>query len=114
MDDAIKQTLIKTFGQMAVEVSAELEPTYGAAIARMAVKEAIALEQLINAKMYASARDLIRSKMTQQELADEASSQAGQWFSAAVENEKAWTFTSGVVGAGLKVLLAIALGSVGL
>ena len=114
MDEALKKQLTDIFGKLAVEAGEQLAPAYGAGVARMALKEVLALDAFINAKKFAEAQALIRSKMTEQELADEKSKLAELTFEAAESNAQGWDFARAVLTAGLKVLLALALGLVGL
>ena len=114
MNPELKEKLIEVFGQLAVSASEQLDPAYGEAIARMGVQEALALWTLIQGKKFTEAQAAIRAKMTQQELADEKSKLANLTFESAVTNDKNWTLAGALLQAGLKVLLAAALGMVGL
>ena len=114
MDSALQVQLVKIFGNLAVEAAGQLEGPYGAAIARMGITEILALDAYINAKKYQEAKDLIRAKMTQQELADEASKLAELTFESAQTNVQGWNIAGALVMAGLRVLMFVALGLVGL
>lgn len=114
MDEAIKAKLTEMFGNFAVSAAESLYPAYGAVVARFTFKEALALEAYLNAKKYAEAQSLLRSRMTTQELADEKTKLAELTFEAALENSQQWSLATEALKAGLKVLLAAALVMVGL
>jgi hypothetical protein len=107
-------TLTSIFGKPMVDAGTMLEAAYGPAVARMATKEIINLWNLANAKQFAAAKASIRSKMSQQELADEASHLAELTFDSAVENAKGWNLLNELLVGALKVLIALALGAAGL
>lgn len=114
MDATTKSQLEAMFGKLAVEAAGLLEPAYGAAIARFALTEALALEQMLTVKDFVAAKAAIRAKMTEQELADEKSKLAELTFEAAGVNAQQWSLAASALKAGLKVLLALALAQVGL
>jgi hypothetical protein len=114
MDPKLKEQLVNIFGQLAVAAGEQLQPAYGAAIARMGIKEALALATLIQGKKWTDAQAAIRTQMTAQELADEKSKLADLTFDSAVSAAQGWSFAEALLQAGLKVLLALALGAVGL
>jgi hypothetical protein len=114
MTDPTKQQLVSIFGPMAVSVGEELYPVYGAAIARMAWKEALALDQLLNAKKMAEAKAMVRAGMTGEELATEKEQLAVLTWEMAESNAAGWDMARSLLVAGLKVLLALALAAGGL
>ena len=113
MDALIKTKLESIFGPLAVDTASQLEAAYGEAIKRMLVKEALALSELINGKRFEEARELIRSKMTAQELADEKSHLGELTFDSAAEGAGQWNIFGAMLSTGLRILLVIALGAAG-
>ena len=115
MIDAATQTkLASIFGAMAVDVGMTLELIYGAAVARMAWREALALDNFLNAKKYQEAKALIRAAMTADELATEKEKLADLTWEMVESNAAAWNMARQLMVAGLKVLLALALAAGGL
>jgi len=114
MDEQLKTKLIEIFGKLAVDVGDELDPIYGAAVARMAWREFLALDQYLNADDFAKAKELIRSKMTAAELTIEKEKLRDLTWEMAESNAQGWNISRVLLKAGLKVVLAIALAAVGL
>jgi len=114
MDPALKDKLVEMFGEVAVSIAAELDPIYGPAIGRMAIKEFLALDKYLNAKEYAAAKKLIRDKMTIEESADEKEKLTDLTFEMAESNGKGWNLAGTLLNVGARVLIAMSLGLVGL
>lgn len=114
MDATLKDQLVAAFGKLAVGIGESLEPIYGAAIARMAVSEFLALDQHLRAKQWAEAKALVRARMTPDELAAEKERLRDLTWEMAENNGIAWSAAGAAMTAGLRVLMALALGAVAL
>jgi len=110
MDDALKAKLLTVFPAAAVEIG-EL---YAPAIARMGLKELLAMDDFIRAKELAKAREAIRAAMTVDELAAEAEALVPLDRKMAEEQAEAVSIGKSILMAGLKAAFAIAIGMVGL
>jgi sugar (pentulose or hexulose) kinase len=107
MDAGLTAKLTEIFGTAAVQVAGELEPTYGAAVARLAWQELVNLDTMIAAKKTREAMDLLHSKMTGEELAAEKASVIGPRLVAIADsNAEAWSLARAILFGGFRVLLA--------
>jgi hypothetical protein len=114
MDAALRDQLVAAFGKLAVGIGESLEPAYGAAVARMAIAEFLALDQYLHAKQWAEAKALVRGRMTGEELAAEKEKLTVLTWEMAESNGIAWSAAGAALTAGLRVLMALALGAVAL
>jgi len=114
MDQALSDALKAVFGNLATQMGLQLDPIYGGATRRFVVSEALALDQYLRDKQYAKAKELIRSRMTADELnAEKAEIVLVKW-GVADSQASGIDFTNSLVAAGLRFLLFAALGMVGL
>lgn len=110
MADDKWEALKEAFGDWAIKAGQELDPVWGAAIARMTVKEIIALDAFINAKKVAEAAALVREKMTAPELAAEKEVLAGWLQTAAADQYKIINLGKELLLAGAKALITATVG----